>query len=64
MVGVKKFTVAEKYVKVWYVLNDEEIIIKWNLKDGELPNRLEDNLGAFIGILEDEGRKLFREAGA
>lgn len=63
MVGVKKFSVTEHYVKVWYMVDDSEVIIKWDTKDDGLPANLEENLGAFVGILLGEGRKLFREAG-
>lgn len=62
MQGVKWFTVKEHYIKVVYIVDGEEITIKWKLKDQEPPEKLRNATSAYIGVLESVGRDLFEKA--
>jgi hypothetical protein len=61
MKGVKEFTVKEHYIKVVYIVDGEEITIKFDTKNNEAPQKLQNAVGAFIGVLEDVGRTMFEK---
>lgn len=63
MQGIKKFSVTEKYIKVVYLVNDNEVTIKWILGENDPPEKLLNSTNAYIGILEETGKHLFEKAG-